>query len=76
MDNLILLTCTEFGRTAAENGQPGHRSCSHASCWFAIGGGVKGGHLYGDWPGFANSQLHEGAILPWLPITETFWEIF
>lgn len=61
MDNLILLTCTEFGRTAAENGSRG-TDHGHASCWFAIGGGVKGG-IYGDWPGLANSQLHEGRYL-------------
>ena len=51
MQNVLVLTMTEFGRTAEENGSGG-TDHGNASAWFAVGGRVKGG-IYGTWPGLA-----------------------
>lgn len=56
MQNVLVLTMTEFGRTAEENGSGG-TDHGNASAWFAIGGGVKGG-IYGTWPGLAKDKLY------------------
>ncbi len=61
MDDVIILTMTEFGRTAKENASKG-TDHGHASTWFAIGGGIKGG-IYGDWPGLSPTQLYLGRYL-------------
>ncbi len=53
---------TEFGRTAAPNG---NRGCDHgtASAAFLLGGAVAGGRVIADWPGLAPGQLNEGRDL-------------
>ncbi|WP_298607606.1 DUF1501 domain-containing protein [uncultured Thiothrix sp.] len=56
MQNVLVLTMTEFGRTAEENGSGG-TDHGNASAWFAVGGGVKGG-IYGTWPGLAKEKLY------------------
>ncbi len=61
MADVVLLTCTEFGRTAEENGSLG-TDHGWASSWFAIGGGIRGG-IYGAWPGLEEDQLHNGRYL-------------
>ena len=57
----MILTATEFGRTSHENGSQG-TDHGHASCWFALGGGINGG-IYGDWPGLEDDQLNRGRFL-------------
>lgn len=60
---VLMLTTTEFGRTAAENGSKG-TDHGNASTWMAIGPNVRGGiHLKGRWPGLASSQLVDGRAL-------------
>jgi uncharacterized protein (DUF1501 family) len=49
---------SEFGRTAKENGNRG-TDHGHANVMFALGGPVKGGKVYGSWPGLAQEQLYE-----------------
>jgi uncharacterized protein (DUF1501 family) len=61
MDNVIILTMTEFGRTAKENGSNG-TDHGNASSWFAIGPNIKGG-IYGEWPGLSDSNLARGRYL-------------
>lgn len=61
MNNVVILTMTEFGRTAAENGSRG-TDHGNASCWFAIGYGINGG-IYGDWPGLSSGQLYQERYL-------------
>lgn len=61
MDDIVLITSTEFGRTAAENGSQG-TDHGYASTWYAIGGGIQGG-IYGDWPGLQESDLRDGRFL-------------
>ena len=53
--DVVLLTCTEFGRTAAENAGKG-TDHGGASTWFVIGKNVRGG-VHGNWPGLAPGQL-------------------
>ena len=53
---------TEFGRTARQNGTGG-TDHGHANVMFVLGGTVKGGKVYGKWPGLDNAQLNEGRDL-------------
>jgi len=62
MSDVIVVTMSEFGRTAKENGNRG-TDHGHANCMFVMGGDVKGGHVYGKWPGLADQQLYEGRDL-------------
>jgi uncharacterized protein (DUF1501 family) len=60
--NITLVTMSEFGRTARQNGTGG-TDHGHANVMFVLGGPVKGGKVYGRWPGLANEQLNEGRDL-------------
>jgi uncharacterized protein (DUF1501 family) len=62
MDDVVILTMSEFGRTARENGNRG-TDHGHANVMFAIGGRVRGGKVYGRWPGLAPEVLYEGRDL-------------
>jgi len=62
MADVAVVTMSEFGRTARENGDRG-TDHGHANVMFAMGGGVRGGKMYGDWPGLADEQLYEGRDL-------------
>jgi uncharacterized protein (DUF1501 family) len=62
MQDVVVVTMSEFGRTAKENGNRG-TDHGHANCMFVMGGDVKGGRVYGDWPGLADHQLNEGRDL-------------
>ncbi len=61
-ENVTLVTMSEFGRTARQNGTGG-TDHGHANVMFVLGGSVKGGKVYGKWPGVANEQLNEGRDL-------------
>jgi uncharacterized protein (DUF1501 family) len=61
-ENITLVTMSEFGRTARQNGTGG-TDHGHANAMFVLGGQVKGGKVYGRWPGLANEQLNEGRDL-------------
>ena len=60
--NVTLVTMSEFGRTAHENGTGG-TDHGHANAMFVLGGPVKGGKVYGKWPGLDDDQLNEGRDL-------------
>jgi uncharacterized protein (DUF1501 family) len=62
MDDTVVVTMSEFGRTARENGNRG-TDHGHANVMFVLGGPVKGGKVYGRWPGLDQSQLYEGRDL-------------
>jgi len=62
MEDVVVVTMSEFGRTAHENGNRG-TDHGHANCMFVMGGAVKGGKVYGKWPGLAPEQLNEGRDL-------------
>jgi uncharacterized protein (DUF1501 family) len=61
-ENITLVTMSEFGRTARQNGTGG-TDHGHANAMFVLGGSVHGGKVYGRWPGVANEQLNEGRDL-------------
>jgi uncharacterized protein (DUF1501 family) len=61
-ENITLVTMSEFGRTARENGTRG-TDHGHANAMFVLGGNVKGGKVYGRWPGLESHQLNEGRDL-------------
>ena len=62
MADICLITMSEFGRTAHENGNRG-TDHGHANCMFILGGSVTGGKVYGKWPGLEVEQLYEGRDL-------------
>jgi len=62
MADVTVVTMSEFGRTAAENGNRG-TDHGHANCMFAFGGDVRGGKVYGRWPGLDRAHLYEGRDL-------------
>src|SRR5713101_496339 len=62
MENIVVVTMSEFGRTARENGNRG-TDHGHANCMFVLGGEVKGGKVYGRWPGLGPEHLYEGRDL-------------
>ncbi len=72
MDDVVLLTMSEFGRTVAENGSGG-TDHGHGTCMFVAGGAVNGGKVLGDWPGLAPEQLYQGRDLA---VTTDFREVF
>ncbi len=72
MDDVVILTMSEFGRMARENGNRG-TDHGHAGALFVIGGGVKGGKVYGNWPGLEQEQLYEGRDLA---LTTDFRSVF
>jgi len=61
-EDTVLVTMSEFGRTARENGNRG-TDHGHANVMFVVGGPVHGGRVYGQWPGLDQSQLYEGRDL-------------
>ena len=61
-ENVTLVTMSEFGRTARQNGTGG-TDHGHANVMFVLGGRVRGGRMYGRWPGLADEQLNEGRDL-------------
>ncbi len=62
MADITIVTMSEFGRTVHENGDRG-TDHGHANVMFVMGGAVRGGHVYGQWPGLAKEQLYEGRDL-------------
>jgi uncharacterized protein (DUF1501 family) len=61
-EDTIVVTMSEFGRTVRENGNRG-TDHGHANVMFVMGGPVRGGKVYGRWPGLDQSQLYEGRDL-------------
>ena len=72
MENVVILTMSEFGRMARENGNGG-TDHGHAGAMFAIGGSIRGGKVHGKWPGLAPEQLYEGRDLA---LTTDFRAVF
>jgi len=72
MGDVVLVTMSEFGRTVRENGNRG-TDHGHANLMLVLGGGVKGGKVYGKWPGLDSQQLYENRDLA---ITTDFRDVF
>lgn len=72
MDDVLVLTMSEFGRTARENGGRG-TDHGHANTMFVLGNSVKGGKVYGDFKGLRSDKLYEGRDLD---VTTDFRDVF
>ena len=73
MDDVVILTMSEFGRTVRQNGTGG-TDHGHAGAMFVIGGGLAGARkVHGNWPGLEREQLHEGRDLA---LTTDFRSVF
>ncbi len=61
-NNTVIMTMTEFGRTAAINGTQG---TDHGTgfAMFLAGGAVAGGKVVTGWPGLSSGQLFQGRDL-------------
>ena len=62
IQHTTLVVMSEFGRRLKENANRG-TDHGHGSVMMALGGNVKGGQIYGQWPGLANDQLYDRADL-------------
>jgi uncharacterized protein (DUF1501 family) len=72
MADTVVLTMSEFGRAVAENGNRG-TDHGHGNAMMAIGGGVRGGRVYGTWPGLAADRRYERRDLA---VTTDFRDVF
>ncbi len=72
MDDVVVLTISEFGRTASENGSRG-TDHGHGNAMLVLGNSVKGGKVFGQWKGLRPDQLNEGRDLA---ITTDFRDVF
>jgi len=72
MADTVVLTMSEFGRAVQENGNRG-TDHGHGNAMLVIGGGVRGGKVYGRWPGLAPERRYEGRDLA---ITTDFRDVF
>lgn len=57
MKRITLVTMTEFGRRVQENSNRG-TDHGHGSVMFVMGGGIKGGKVYGEWLGLGKDNLY------------------
>ncbi|HEX9564577.1 MAG TPA: DUF1501 domain-containing protein [Gemmatimonadaceae bacterium] len=72
MQDVVILSMSEFGRMVRQNGNGG-TDHGHAGAMFVIGGGVNGGKVLGTWPGLQPEQLYEGRDLA---LTTDFRSVF
>ncbi|HKB12478.1 MAG TPA: DUF1501 domain-containing protein, partial [Vicinamibacterales bacterium] len=72
MADTVVLTMSEFGRAVGENGNSG-TDHGHGNAMMILGGGVRGGRVYGRWPGLAVEQRYDGRDLA---VTTDFRDVF
>jgi len=72
MADVVILTMSEFGRAVAENGNRG-TDHGHGNAMMAIGGSLRGGKVYGKWPGLRAEQRYERRDLA---VTTDFRDVF
>jgi uncharacterized protein (DUF1501 family) len=72
MADVVVVTMSEFGRAVRENGSRG-TDHGHGNAMLVFGGPVKGGKVYGKWPGLNRDQLWEGRDLA---VTTDFRDVF
>jgi uncharacterized protein (DUF1501 family) len=72
MADTVILTMSEFGRAVAENGSRG-TDHGHGNAMFVIGGNVRGGEVYGKWPGLGVNDRYDGRDLA---VTTDFRVVF
>jgi uncharacterized protein (DUF1501 family) len=72
MQDVVVITMSEFGRAIVENGSRG-TDHGHGNAMMILGGGVRGGRVCGKWPGIAPEQRHDGRDLT---VTTDFRSVF
>ena len=72
MEDTVVLTMSEFGRAVSENGNRG-TDHGHGNAMLIIGGGIRGGRVYGRWPGLARDKRYDGRDLA---VTTDFRDVF
>lgn len=72
MQDVVVMTMSEFGRAVAENGSRG-TDHGHGNAMMIVGGAVRGGKVYGRWPGLARDQRYDGRDLE---VTTDFRSVF
>ena len=72
MADVTVVTMSEFGRTVKQNGNRG-TDHGHGTCFFTMGGSVKGGKVYGDWPTLAPEKLFQARDLA---VTTDYRDVF
>jgi uncharacterized protein (DUF1501 family) len=72
MADTVVLTMSEFGRAVNENGNRG-TDHGHGNAMLVIGGGIRGGRVYGQWPGLAIEQRYDRRDLA---VTTDFRDVF
>jgi uncharacterized protein (DUF1501 family) len=72
MSDVVVVTMSEFGRAVHQNGNRG-TDHGHATCFFTMGGTIKGGKVYGDWPTLAPDKLFQNRDLA---VTTDFRDVF
>ena len=72
MADTVVLTMSEFGRAVNENGNRG-TDHGHGNAMMVIGGGVRGGHVYGTWPGLSVEKRYDRRDLA---VTTDFRDVF
>jgi uncharacterized protein (DUF1501 family) len=72
MADTVILTMSEFGRAAAENGNGG-TDHGHGNAMMVVGGSVKGGQVYGTWPGLRPQDRWDARDLA---VTTDFRDVF
>jgi len=72
MADVVVVTMSEFGRAVRQNGNRG-TDHGHGTCFFTMGGSIKGGKVYGDWPTLAPDKLFQNRDLA---VTTDFRDVF
>jgi uncharacterized protein (DUF1501 family) len=72
MQDVVVMTMSEFGRAVVENGSRG-TDHGHGNAMMVLGGAVRGRKVYGKWPGLAREQRYEGRDLA---VTTDFRAVF
>ena len=72
MSDVVVVTMSEFGRAVHQNGNRG-TDHGHGTCFFTMGGSIKGGKVYGDWPTLAPDKLFQNRDLA---VTTDFRDVF
>jgi uncharacterized protein (DUF1501 family) len=72
MEDTVVLTMSEFGRAVGENGSRG-TDHGHGNAMLVLGGGVRGGQVFGRWPGLAVPQRYDGRDVA---VTTDFRDVF
>jgi uncharacterized protein (DUF1501 family) len=73
MDDVVIVTMSEFGRAVTENGNRG-TDHGHGNAMMIVGGGnIRGGRVYGRWPGLEREQRYDGRDLA---VTTDFRAVF